>query len=102
MNIFLQRVCLSQSCTLRDDDSPLDEPLNKYPTVATGANFYKDGEDPVLKHPSEYPKWLWTLDRKIKPTKEWTEEEKDKFSKKFHRMERKALLREKALQRKNQ
>merc|ERR1711962_470238 len=32
-----------------------------YPTTCPGANYLKEGDDVVLKHPSEYPDWLWTL-----------------------------------------
>lgn len=30
-------------------------------THCTGANYFKEGEDPVLKADEEYPKWLWGL-----------------------------------------
>merc|ERR1712072_220903 len=32
-----------------------------YPTTCPGANYFKEGDEVVLKHPSEYPDWLWTL-----------------------------------------
>lgn len=30
--------------------------------VCLGANYYKTGEDPVIKPESEYPDWLWQLE----------------------------------------
>ena len=29
--------------------------------VCLGANYFKTGEDPVIKPESEYPDWLWGL-----------------------------------------
>lgn len=29
--------------------------------VCLGANYFKTGEDPVIKPESEYPEWLWGL-----------------------------------------
>ena len=30
-------------------------------TTATGVNYFKTGEDPLLKADSEYPDWLWNI-----------------------------------------
>lgn len=30
-------------------------------THCTGANYFKEGEDPLLKADEEYPEWLWGL-----------------------------------------
>ena len=35
-------------------------PLNM--DVCVGANYYKTGEDPVIRPESEYPDWLWSLE----------------------------------------
>lgn len=29
--------------------------------VCVGANYFKTGEDPVIRAESEYPEWLWGL-----------------------------------------
>jgi len=29
--------------------------------VCVGANYFKTGEDPIIKPESEYPEWLWRL-----------------------------------------
>ena len=29
--------------------------------VCRGANVYKNGDDPPIREPSEYPSWLWSL-----------------------------------------
>ena len=34
-------------------------PLNM--DVCLGANYFKTGEDPVIRPESEYPEWLWKL-----------------------------------------
>lgn len=31
--------------------------------VCTGLNIYKEGNDPSLHHPDEYPQWLWELSK---------------------------------------
>lgn len=31
--------------------------------VCLGANYFKTGEDPLIKPESEYPDWLWELDK---------------------------------------
>ena len=36
-------------------------PQGSSTTHCTGANYFKEGEDPVLKADEEYPKWLWGL-----------------------------------------
>lgn len=30
--------------------------------VCLGANYFKTGEDPVIRPESEYPEWLWNLE----------------------------------------
>lgn len=30
--------------------------------VCLGANYYKAGEDPVIRPEDEYPEWLWGLE----------------------------------------
>jgi large subunit ribosomal protein L54 len=35
--------------------------------VCLGANYFKTGDDPVIKPESEYPDWLWELDKPQEP-----------------------------------
>merc|ERR1711953_427570 len=44
----------------KNDDSLVDS--KGYPTTLRGGCYMKEGDDPILKHPSEYPDWLWTID----------------------------------------
>eukprot|EP00039_Didymoeca_costata_P018863 m.335293 g.335293 ORF g.335293 m.335293 type:complete len:89 (+) comp17563_c0_seq1:48-314(+) len=44
--------CVGSTLTLRSS-SKLD--------VVVGANYFKDGQDPVIKADSEYPDWLWKV-----------------------------------------
>jgi large subunit ribosomal protein L54 len=38
--------------------------------VATGVNIYQKGQDPPLLPDSEYPDWLWELEKKPKTLKQ--------------------------------
>ena len=62
-----------------------------YPTICTGANYLKEGTDPVLKHPSEYPDWLWTLGERAPDIKDMSPEV---HGKRYYKRLRKIKLRE--------
>lgn len=43
------------------EEESVDSAKTSSTTHCTGANYFKEGEDPVLKPDEEYPKWLWGL-----------------------------------------
>lgn len=45
--------------------------------VATGVNIYKKGQDPPILSDSEYPEWLWELEKKPKTLKQLQQQAKD-------------------------
>ena len=52
--------------------------------VCLGANYFKTGEDPVIKAESEYPEWLWgLLDRgsELESKQHWRRLRKEKAHK---------------------
>merc|ERR1712025_1442946 len=54
--------CTHQKSTVSiKKETVLEEDKWPYPTHSTGTNYMKEGEDPILKHPDEYPDWLWEL-----------------------------------------
>ena len=44
------------------------------PTTCPGANYFKEGSDPVLKPDNDYPDWLWTLGGPKKDLKDMSPE----------------------------
>jgi large subunit ribosomal protein L54 len=46
----------SQTSAVKIEKAPLNM------DVCLGANYYKTGEDPVIRPEEEYPEWLWNLD----------------------------------------
>lgn len=44
--------------------------------VCAGLNYYKSGEDPVIKDDGDYPDWLWTVSEPVKSHKELSPDSK--------------------------
>ncbi|EFJ10560.1 hypothetical protein SELMODRAFT_128071 [Selaginella moellendorffii] len=42
-------------------------PMEQRVNVVLGANIFKEGSDPPIHADSEYPDWLWTLDKPLPP-----------------------------------
>ena len=52
--------------------------------VCLGANYFKTGEDPVIKAESDYPEWLWGLldsGRELESKQHWRRLQKAKAHK---------------------
>ena len=47
--------------TVKAEEESVNSAKASSTTHCTGANYFKEGEDPVLKADEEYPKWLWGL-----------------------------------------
>ena len=61
--------------------------------VCLGANYFKTGEDPVIKPQSDYPDWLWELQKDAQPAPDSKHYWRRKRKKEAHK--RLATLREK-------
>lgn len=69
-----------------------------YPETCNGINYLKEGENTVLRHPSVYPDWLWTLGGPKVTLEEMSFETHDK---RYVRAIRRAKLRENNMIRKS-
>lgn len=65
----------------------------KLTSLLCGGNIFKDGVDPELRPPSEYPEWLWTL-RTERGAIPFDEIEPDSWHywKRLHKLNRKKQL----------
>ncbi|XP_014668934.1 PREDICTED: 39S ribosomal protein L54, mitochondrial-like [Priapulus caudatus] len=66
--------------------------IHKLNTRVSGANYFKEGEDPLLKEDEEYPAWLWTLPTEKNPDLESLDQNSWEYWRRLRKMNIKRTL----------